>query len=202
MENFAWFQDYGARKNLSVNIPVCVLTLNWQNIPDIIRFANEKDVSINFVYVDRPISLALVNKPAKYLEPIIQFYNTQQFELISSKSKVNISRFHGLISDLVKWKESNSFAIESAMSLQNKEIDYLSAVEQLIFKSEDVGIKHNEEAQNELLTKITMVLNEVEREKWPLIYERLSSTPMSVIYSYIKGKSRSELLTMFSEYTG
>jgi MoaA/NifB/PqqE/SkfB family radical SAM enzyme len=48
MENFAWFQDYGARKNLSVNIPVCVLTLNWQNIPDIIRFANEKDVSINF----------------------------------------------------------------------------------------------------------------------------------------------------------
>jgi hypothetical protein len=75
-------------------------------------------------------------------------------------------------------------------------------VEQLIFKSEDVGIKHNEEAQNELLTKITMVLNEVEREKWPLIYERLSSTPMPVIYSYIKGKSRSELLTMFSEYTG
>lgn len=202
MENLEWFRAYARRKNLPLNIPVCTLSANWHNIPDIVRFANEREISINFVYVDRPLAMSLVNKPAVYLDQIIAHFSSQSFIAEHTIARVNVNRFQGLLRDLNKWRENNLATPASSSADLSPDIDYLSALAKRVHHTTEPGLQDNPAAREDLLIRMVDFLQSMPEEQWSLIFDRINATPLAVIYSYIQGKSQQELAVMFTEYIG
>lgn len=201
LENFEWFRSYGILKNLPVNIPVCSLTLNWQTIPDVVRFANKKNVSMNFVYVDRPLSLSLVNKEPAYLEQVISYFESQRFEESTECANKNSRMFQGLIRDLKTWKAQNLNKAEA----EEQKIDtdnYIETLQAIVAGSSEPEITQSEAIREDLLCKLTEVLDNVPANKRADVFERITHVPLTVIYDHVKGKNTRELIVLFNEYTG
>lgn len=115
LSNLDWFCQYGERVELPINIPVCPLTTNWEYMPEMVRFANKQNVSLNFVYVERPFALALSNAPSELLIQILERYESEHFENAGKFSKQNIEQFNGLINDLKGWLKSKEAENQDAM---------------------------------------------------------------------------------------
>jgi sulfatase maturation enzyme AslB (radical SAM superfamily) len=202
MQNFEWLREYGVRKGNPINIPCCPLTLNWQNIPEVVRFANKKNVSTNFVYVDRPLTLTLTNKNSAYLQNIISYYNTQAFEANTPTAVNNIAKFKGLINDVTKWQQSNlASGVHPVPQLFDME-NYSSSLQNLIQQTTDPDIKDDALAKHELFTIVDNLLSQLPVKQRYSVFERLQNTKLSVIYNHVKDKNVNELVYLFNEYTG
>ncbi len=198
MNNFEWFKEYGNRKNLPVNIPVCPLTKNWDKIPEVVRFANKNDVSINFVYVDRPFSQALIHSTPEYLEKIIALYEHEKFDAVSTCSVNNVKRFKGLIDDIVKWRENKLTTTEPV-----SEKDLLHLLEEKIIQCDDILDREAEAGtKEEMILKIKMVLNEIPEGKKNMILKVFNSYSVKRLHHFFEGKTIAEITVFFKEYVG
>lgn len=71
MENLEYFRDYTARKKTFISIAACPITLNWHELPDILRFCLEKNITLYFNAVFTPRELSLREQTPEFLENII-----------------------------------------------------------------------------------------------------------------------------------
>lgn len=199
MQNFRWFRDYGIRKELPVNVPICPLTTNWHNIPNIVRFANQNDVFINFVYVERPASLSLVNAAPDLLKHIISVYRAQPFTTSTEKARQNIKRFHGLIDDLEKYYQHQQSITATPHSVQDS---LKSWEEKILLNTKIDNISNNVNARHELIQLIGDALNEVPADKREAVIGLLNKFADERLYEYVKNKSPREVATIFLEFAG
>jgi len=197
IKNFEWFRDYGKRKNLPVNIPVCPLTVNWQGIPDVVRFANSNNVSLNFVYVERPESLSLVHRNAEYLDNILALYKKEKFETESELAKNNSTRFTELIGFIEKWRNNNI-----AQAEDNVSETLLVSWEEKIMNSNIEETANNPNARKEMVLKIKSAINEVAEEQRPAVINLLNKFSDERFYDFIKEKSPREIAVVFTEFAG
>jgi MoaA/NifB/PqqE/SkfB family radical SAM enzyme len=198
MSNFEWFKDYGNRKNLPVNLPVCPLTLNWDKIPEIVRFANKNDVSVNFVYVDRPFSMALPYRKPEYLENIITQYNLEKFDEVSPHSKNNIRRFQGLIDDIGKWRENSMRTAENEL-----EGDLMQLLQTKIMESDEIPqMLEKESAKKEMILKIQDLLTEIPAEKHDMILKVFHNYSIARLHHFLEEKKTREIAVFFKEFVG
>ncbi len=198
MNNFEWLKEYGERKGLPVNIPVCPLTDNWEKIPEIVRFANAHNVSLNFVYVDRPFSLSLTYGKPEFFDNIIKQYTLEEFERNSSMAAVNIRRFKGLIEDVRKWKE-NSIQTPSSASLQG---DLLQLLEMKILESTEIPDDSSGLTKREMISKIKNLLQELPVEQRDMILNVLHRYAVERLYHFLEAKSIQEIIVFLKEYVG
>lgn len=198
MNNFEWLKEYGERKGLPVNIPVCPLTDNWERIPEIVRFANKHNVTLNFVYVDRPFSLALTHSKPDFFDTIIKHYTLQTFEKKSSTSAVNIRRFNGLIEDVRKWKENNI----SNLSSTHLQGDLLHLLEIKILESSEISEDNYGLTKREMISKIKNLLQELPEEKRDMILRMFHSYAIERLYHFLAGKKIQEMVVFVKEYVG
>ena len=63
-----------------LNINFCPLTLNWKEVPLMVKYANNLKVSLKLLNVETPRNLALKNKNAHYLNTVYQFLINYKFE--------------------------------------------------------------------------------------------------------------------------
>jgi MoaA/NifB/PqqE/SkfB family radical SAM enzyme len=202
LANFLWFKEYGIATGRPVNIPVCPLMNNWHTIPETVRFANRHGVSINFVYVDRPISLSLVNKPPTILQPVIQQFSTERFEQDSSQAQVNVRRFEGLLSDLRQWYDNNSASRPQPLSEPQEDDSVREHLRKLIDTCDDVVILDDSAIKEELLEKLSAVVSQAPEEQRSAILDKLGSTPMTITYNFVSKKPMAELVISLREYFG
>ncbi len=198
MKNFQWFRDYGSRKNLPVNIPVCPLTLNWKTIPDVVRFANMNEVSLNFVYVERPASLSLVHRDPEYLNEVIEFYNGQYFDDSTHFSKNNISRFKELIGFVEKWKRNNLSKKEAT-----EPETLMHSWEEKIMMNQDIPqTRKHSTSREDMVKRIKEAIAEVPEDKQVAVINLLNKFADDRLYSFIEGKSAREIAVVFAEFAG
>jgi hypothetical protein len=197
MSNFEWFKDYGNRKKLPLNIPVCPLTQNWNRIPEIIRFANKNNVSVNFVYVDRPFSLALSYSTPEFFDNILEHYRLEKFENVSPFSGINIKRFKGLMDDISKWKENSLRSVEPAL-----QGDLMQLLREKIMNSSEIEEKADAQSKREMISKIENMLNEISPEKHNLILKVFHGYSTERLHHFLTNKSTREVVVFFKEYVG
>jgi len=195
MENFEWFREYGNRKNLPVNIPVCPLTVNWSRIPEVVRFANEKNVSINFVYVDRPFTLALTYSKPEYLQTIIEQYNLEKFDTTSPRSDDNIKRFKGLIDDIESWRKNSIHSSEEI----HIEGDLMQRLETKIMNS---GELKRDDVKKEMILKIKDMLTEIPADRTDSVLKVINNYSPERIHHFLDGKNTKEIAVFFKEFAG
>ncbi|MBK8659525.1 MAG: radical SAM protein [Bacteroidetes bacterium] len=200
MDNFKWFVQYGRENDQRVNIPVCPLTNNWRGIPELVRFANTHDVSINFVHVDRPFTLALSRASYTLLDEIIVYYQAQFFEDVSHSSKVNIRRFEGLIGDLKNWREANSIEnnLQQTYDALQKLVDNIKSSE-LIPESST-----HTDSKSAMIDKVNAVieLSEITPLQRAKLLSVFNSYSIERLHDFMSSKSKSEVVGFFKEYIG
>lgn len=152
MQNMEYFAELSRSKMRRLHLPVCPLRQNRYELPELVRFCNERDYSLNFVSVFRDVNNAMWGMSHEELSEILQYYKGQEFVRADENSLNNISQFHDLISRIEKWgneaKSRKNF--KELFDLKRDKIDILSkelfnyidrGLEKLIADRDDIIVK-------------------------------------------------------------
>lgn len=101
LENINFFINWGRQSRRSVSIAVCPMTLNWEEIPDIVEFCNESNIEISFNTVIFPVKFSLHHLSTEELSLIINKYQTHNWRKYQTQIEShNLSVFKNLIDSL------------------------------------------------------------------------------------------------------
>lgn len=101
--NFEYFSQYTKRKKTLFTVKVCPMQQNRNELPEIIRFLNEKDVSFLFNNVIFPPYCSLWNLPSAELEKLLLTMGKENFEAETPVQKDNVERVTNLIRQIRNW---------------------------------------------------------------------------------------------------
>lgn len=188
LTNFRWFCEYGERKNLRVNIPVCLLTLNWRELPDMVQFANSNGASINFVHVDRPFRLALLYQDRDYLAEVITQLEMTTFDVVFPVSEANVARFSGMLQEL-RAKRDAVHGQEYSAPSQNTKCDGTA---------ETVAVDTSNRNIPEQLLPVLEHVPERDRQKLIVFLSKFSEERL---LQFMEGRSVEEAATMLREFS-
>jgi hypothetical protein len=102
-----------------MSLAVCTLTKNWHEIPDIVSFCNDHEISICFNTVYGPAEYSLRCLPKFILERIIEYYKKVELPLDTPLQRRNRQCFVDLINQLDSW--SNEVSVQEALSFHLEE---------------------------------------------------------------------------------
>jgi len=102
MDNIDRFIEISKKKNNYVNISVCPMQQNWEEIPAIVEYCNRKNVFVYFntVYTS---GFAISEMPEDKLLEILEFYKSVKIEGTGIIAKRNIRFFENLTSNIESW---------------------------------------------------------------------------------------------------
>lgn len=191
MNNFEWFKDYCEHKQTTLNIPICPMTSNWKTIPDVVRFAIKNNAYINFCYVDKPLSLSLIEASPELLETILKSFSIEQFEMNSFLSQQNVEKFKNLILDIEKWRERQLNKLKNNLNFQDWRSNILSKV--------DVNKKVH---LIEILDKIEIAYTSLNKEEKEYVLYTMSQLSIDRIYEACHKKTKKEIDLMIRDVLG
>jgi len=102
LKNLNKFISISQKKNNYVNLSVCPMQQNWKEIPDLVKFCNEKKIFIYFntVYTE---GFAISQMSEEELLEIVNYYNTISFKSRGIIARRNIRFFENLKSQIDSW---------------------------------------------------------------------------------------------------
>ncbi len=127
IENIRVFGELMRAKKRRLHIPICPLKMNRYEIPDLVRFCNENNYSLNFVTVFRNFSHSMRGLGSKDLISILEYYKIQDFNVLSNDCQENINQFKDLITGVEKWIEESKIRenFENIFDLSNNLVEEL-----------------------------------------------------------------------------
>lgn len=148
LDNLQYFQDYTKQKGTSINVKICPMRQNWKDIPDLIDYLNQKNITAIFNNVLFPPNCTLWNLNASELQNIIMFLKEKNFNSNTKIQKENIDRYNNLIKQIENWKdqaairESNSEKKEVLLKVfQEKIIEYFNSDPTIFEKDKEFRIE-------------------------------------------------------------
>lgn len=108
LKNFETIIGLRSQHDIFINLNFCPLTENWENIPDMIIFANKYNVSLKIVNVDNPKHLALSSQTKHYLEGVYQFLESNlnkvcdETTIIRKRNYKSYANFLSYVLSLIK----------------------------------------------------------------------------------------------------
>jgi len=160
MKNFDIFHDYTLSKNNNFFVRICPMRQNWQELPDLFTFLNNKNIPFYCYTVFYPSCCTLWNLPSEKLNEIYNFLQKYKFSFKSDIHRMNKRCIMNLINQIKKWKEEAikreqmNFYSLNIISLKNIFLEkvYSFMKEEMLYDSNEVKLKT--EAMNILVTKL------------------------------------------------
>ncbi len=103
LENIKYFTEYTKRKKTSLSARICPMRQNWKDLPELIKFLNDRNISIYFNKVIFPSYCALWNMEPQKLKIIIDYLSRFSFTTISAVQKNNKQAYGNLLLQLETW---------------------------------------------------------------------------------------------------
>ncbi|MBL0078674.1 MAG: hypothetical protein IPP53_06000 [Bacteroidetes bacterium] len=104
-KNVAVLIDKMQKGKVNLNINFCPLTLNWHELPQMIEYANEKNISFKIVNVENPRHLSLHHRSETYIQNIIESIGDYNFEKkINFVTSKNIATYNDFVKQLSYFK--------------------------------------------------------------------------------------------------
>lgn len=103
MEHLDYFLDYAQRNSEVISMPVCPLTLNAKEFPDIVRFCNQRGMRVDFQHVFNAYDVALQYASKSLLEESLQICQTANFDEDDEISLHNIQVLRELEGRIKTW---------------------------------------------------------------------------------------------------
>ncbi|HMO40049.1 MAG TPA: twitch domain-containing radical SAM protein [Saprospiraceae bacterium] len=106
MENMQYFEKVAKEKQTVLSLAVCPVRPNWQEIPLIVQYCNEKNIKIYFNTVWYPAHLSLHNLSIEELNNICQYYNATKWEVHNTTQAENVNAFQSYVNQVNKWADT------------------------------------------------------------------------------------------------
>lgn len=97
--------EYTRSKNTYFSFSVCPIKDNWQDLPDMLRFANKNDINIHFNTVWTPEDLSLRYLTDEKFNEIINFWESQEYDTSYPRANWNINKFKEVLHTVKFWRE-------------------------------------------------------------------------------------------------
>ncbi len=103
MENFEYFHQYTKSIHSDFTVNTCPMTLNWQGLPGMVKWADDEGVALNIIAVRYPESLSLSSMSAQKLAEILDYYNSATFSTADNFSGRNKKKFEDYVRYVQQW---------------------------------------------------------------------------------------------------
>ena len=195
MANMKYFGDILARQGKRLHIPICPLKINRFEIPDLIRFCNEKEYSINVCGMGGAVGISMDYMSSDELRETKEFYLNQKFHVKDDNSQNNIAEFKDLIRRIDEWIEKR---VKSEHYMESFDLgkDKIDKYKKTIFQKSIMELKtigySEEEANalgNALIKKLENLLSAMpEHFNSNHLYKKLTEVSPTYFVDYIIGK--------------
>jgi MoaA/NifB/PqqE/SkfB family radical SAM enzyme len=124
MTNMEYLRDYTKRKGTFISMAACPITLNWRELPDMLRFCTERDIYLYFNAVFSPAELSLRELPANELAEVIGFLKAQPLPATHgherSAQAMSLKAYNDFIRLLEGWLEEKNHQADHTQSTYSK----------------------------------------------------------------------------------
>lgn len=103
MKNVKYFGEVMKQQGKTLQIPVCALKENCEEIPDLVRFCNDNSYHITLKGIHRAIDVAAWSLHSSELKDLKDFYLHQTFATHDWCSESNVANFKNFISAVDRW---------------------------------------------------------------------------------------------------
>jgi hypothetical protein len=104
IKNLEYYHEYTLRKGTIFTVKICPMRQNWNEIPDIINFLNNKNIPFLFNNVIIPAYTSLWNLSSEELKIIADHIEKPIYKGDSVICKTNNDRVKNLISQIRNWQ--------------------------------------------------------------------------------------------------
>lgn len=103
LENLTYFRQYAKRTGIALDIAVCPMVQNAEDIPDLFLYCCKNGMYINFNVLTQPREMSLRFQSSAILKNLIETYKTIRTTSLSFISWQNRRHLASLISQLQSW---------------------------------------------------------------------------------------------------
>ncbi|GAB5538266.1 MAG: hypothetical protein Salg2KO_03690 [Salibacteraceae bacterium] len=200
MANINWFRDYCDRKSTRLTISFCPMTVNWSEIPSVIRQCNDWGVKLFLNTVYHPKELSFSSLTREKLDEIILELSQQTFSTENEIENWNQSSFMGLLGQLKSWRE-NAKSMHSPSANGNTYADYVRNLSDYLRLNLDTPMAGRELAVAECIDKLDYILIEAELQG---VRENAEAKMMEVTFNEmlqsLPTTSKTHLLYLFKSF--
>ncbi len=207
MKNLEYFIDYSKRKNTILSMPVCPLTLNHKEFPDIVRFCNAHGMFLEFVHVFNALDVNLQFAQKETLEEAYNICSNAHFEVEDRVSEHNIKMLEGLCNDLALWIRAKAFKEKFLSEIKPDKDKFNNAMEGIEskikvyldahFNSDEAESRFNDwkNQKDKIFAELPdyfydeRIFDPVFALKTPVWYQYVSTMPMDEMIDFLKSFS-------------
>lgn len=180
MHNLEYFHDYCKRKNSNFYISFCPMQQNWEEIPDIVHFANKLNVGLIFNRVWSPSKCAIWSLNPEKIFDIYKYLDKFTITADSDIQHFNILGYNTLKSQIYIWHHD---ALRFADNLKEVKMhNLLELIESELyncFHSNKKNLLSIVKTKEQLLTRFLLINSIIDNCKF-------SEQEMKTFYSNIK----------------
>jgi len=147
MENLEYFRNYTQRKKTFLSIAACPITYNWKELPQMLAFCIEKNITLYFNAVFSPAYLSIRDQSPAYIHEVITWLTENPAPAVKGNPRtpgnLSIAAYNDFINLLQGWleeakaRETQAYAHQAQM--QSAEIEaYLNNGETISWSINEV----------------------------------------------------------------
>lgn len=103
IHNINYFIEYCKNKNSFIGISACVLQQNWKELPDLVKYSNNKDIPIYFNTVRFPPNTSLWNLKPDELKKISDYLSNVSFVAKNNVQLLNVEHYNNVLNQINSW---------------------------------------------------------------------------------------------------
>jgi MoaA/NifB/PqqE/SkfB family radical SAM enzyme len=108
LDNIEYFYSLTKSKGTYLSLAVCPMRQNWKDMPALVDFANERDITVHFNTVWNPQPVSLRFAPVEFLKEVEALYTGYLPPQKSKHQKINYENFKSLTNQITQWKTEQS----------------------------------------------------------------------------------------------
>ncbi|MFN8322830.1 MAG: twitch domain-containing radical SAM protein [Chitinophagales bacterium] len=139
MDNVQQFIEICRLKGTPFSIAICPMSINWQELPALVKFANERDINTHYNTVWYPEELSIKSLHPKELRRVVDFLVKEKLALgkLTRIEKLNLSKYSDVVQNINHWLNE---AVSKAKAVYPIKVDEKTIIDLLPVDSASMKI--------------------------------------------------------------
>ncbi len=202
LQNIPFFKEISKRNGKNLTVAICPMTINWKDIPEIVKYCNENNLNVFFNSVIYPKYLSIYFLPYEQIVEIIECYSKFVFSYYSKTQFINNKRWKSLITEFKKINKEK----ENRLILTDIEVSEWQVLiyELIIFKILSLSDDYYKNIKEDIEFKIKIhnVFSELFKYRNPeKIFNKIKMYDSFIISEKLYKRNYEEIINDFWEYT-
>jgi molybdenum cofactor biosynthesis enzyme MoaA len=162
ISHMKYFGDILKQKGQTLQIPVCSLKENCEEIPELVRFCNDNSYHITIKAVKGITNVAAWDLPSSQLKDLKDFYLQQDFTTHDWCSESNVANFNDYISMVSRWIV-DAERKENYQNIFDMKTDKVSELKNILYNNMKQCLKKSSLSENDFRNKQEYIFDKCNR---------------------------------------